>query len=250
MFIPVPALFTAIIVAVIAGLLARARIRAKIRQEKAVSFGFVISAALQSILLIEPGDRTKWFAKKLSVFRSRAIETEVEHLVRAGALLATTRAVLDRNTEGTTAPIDIAGENLRYLGVSATASVAADEAMACARELAKLAVSQCEKSPDTLPLDELYLALIDPGKLASVEKDKLRTWLENRSPWATFLSEVREHGALKYNSQDMISAQLLIEYQILKVYGGAPNELASKFTTSQRKRFTDTFELLERKSYE
>jgi len=242
MFIPVPALLAAIIVAVIGGLWGRARLNAKIKQEKEVSFGFAIGAILQSILVIDAVERVKYIANRLTSYRPSS--TAMEQLIRAGSLLSSIRGSLDRNTEASATLIDVGGEHLRHLGVSAAA--VAGEPMA--RELAKLAVFECEKSPDSLPWDELCVALVDRDKLALVGEDRLRRWMENQSPWGVLLAEVRDHDALKYNSQDMSKAQLLIEREILKIYAGGKNELSSKFTTDQRERFSDAVDWLERKS--
>jgi hypothetical protein len=228
MFIPIPTLLTAIIVAVIGGLWGRARLNAKIKQEKEVSFGFAIGAIVESIVIIDAVERVKWIAKRLTSYGPSS--TEMEQLIRAGSLLSSIRSSINRNTEASATLIDVGGEHLRHLGVSSAA--VAGEPMA--RELAKFAVSECEKSPDSLPLDELSVALVDPDKLASVGKDMLRQWMEKRSPWTVLLAELRDHDALKYNSQDMSKAHLLIEHEILKIYAGGKNELSSKFTTDQR----------------
>jgi hypothetical protein len=191
MFVSLSAVIGIVIVLIVLGLWGASVIKNNIKQEKLASFGYPLGVIIECILIKDDLQRVSEVARRLGSLRVNISDRIFEHLFRAGICIYVVKNAVEHAEEKTsTALIDVAGEYVRQLGVSV-----AGAGQPKAQALAALAISICQQNPSNiLPADKFAEAVLADRELTT-------------------------DGQSAYALQDIVAAQLIIERQLLKVYG-------------------------------
>lgn len=191
MFVPLSAVIGIVLLFIALGLWGASTAKNNIKQEKLASFGYPLGVIIECILIKDDLQRVSEVARRLGSLRVNIPNNNFEYLFRAGICIYVVKNAVE-HAEGkkSAALIDVAGEHTRQLGVSV-----AGAGQPKAQALAALAISICQQNPSNiLPAEKFANAVLANTELTT-------------------------DGKSAFALQDIMAAQLIIERQILKVYG-------------------------------
>jgi hypothetical protein len=166
------------------------RTKAQIVLEKEMSFSFVLGSIIENCLLANSDERVELMAKRVSAIRGSISQDEFVKLCRAACILALLRIRMDINSGNTELKLlDASGEHTRFLFLQV-----AGVGNPVAHELAHLAISMCEKMPDSFPSEEFCGAVLQDVRFT---KD----------------------GQTTFSTNDLRLAQGIIECRLATIYG-------------------------------